>query len=61
MLAPVSVPNRPSIEAVEVMHGPAPVADRKAVGGGDCGADEGLGVAHCCLEILAFGKTGRNR
>src|SRR5579863_486682 len=50
-----------SIIPMEMMDRAVAVSDMEAIGRGDGGADEGLGVAHGDLHLLALGKTGRDR
>ncbi len=50
-----------TIEPMEMMDRAVAVADTEAVGRGDRGADQGLGVAHGGFHRLAFGKAGGDR
>ena len=46
-----------SVKSVKMMHRPVAVADGETIGGGDGGADPGLGVAHGGFHVLALGEA----
>src|SRR5205807_10219514 len=48
------------VESVEMMDRSMAVTDAEAIGGGDRGADPGLGVAYRLLEGLALGEACRD-
>ena len=45
---------------MEMMDRPMAVADAKAIGRGDRGADPVLGLANRGFQVLAFGKASRD-
>ena len=47
----------PLIKLVKMMHRAVAVADGETVGGGDRGADPGLGVAHGGFHVVALGEA----
>jgi hypothetical protein len=51
----------PSIKSMKMMDRPVTMADTKAIGRRDRGADESLGVTHGAFKILALGKAGGDR
>src|SRR5262245_47709355 len=57
----VRLPNRYSPPVMKMMHRTVTLADRKLVGGLDCGCHIGLGGAHGLAQRAAFGKLRRNR
>jgi hypothetical protein len=50
-----------SIKPMKMMNRSMAMADSEAIGGGDGGADPGLGVTDRGCHVLALGKPGRDR
>jgi hypothetical protein len=50
-----------SVKPVKMMDRSMAVADAKAIGGRDRGADPGLGMANRGLQVLTPGKASRDR